>query len=114
MARPESKARFEVKLVEPLPQQSGWLRLTEADCLEVELYDFSSDAQGWFGNDVAWVWVVESSALPRVYARLAAEARCSDPALLAAIVDKGQHARGIVDWLRAAGVPVSEQFDSWA
>ncbi len=102
----------ERKLREPLQGQTGWLRLTPLGGLEIELYDYSSDAESWFGHDVAWVWTVET--LEKLWEHLPERARYSSEALFDALTEVAPDARGLVRWLREKGAPVAEKFDSWA
>ena len=112
-----SKARISVKVKSPWDKSAAWARVLEDGRIELELYDFSQDAQDHMGNDVAWLYRIETAEKPRLKALLeerAGTAIRDDHALLDAFARTFSHVHAIRDWLKAQGIPYEEQFDSWA
>lgn len=114
MATPQTTARYEVKIPTTWTQSSGSARLTTEGSLELELYDFSDQAQQSMGNDVAWIWTVAAEDMPALLHMLPVEAALSDQALIDALVAAHGHVHAIRDWIRAQNIPLREDFDSWA
>src|SRR5437879_974967 len=103
--------QLSVKLKGILDHTASWARVLADGRIELEYYDFSPDAQEWFGNDVAWTYRIEASEKPRLYALLAVT---DDRAMLDAIAATFGDAKAVRDWLQENGVPYIEEFDSWA
>lgn len=107
----------EIRLKGPWDKTAAWARLTPEGALELELYDYSEEAERWMGNDVAWIWRVAPADLPaarQAIARIAPRALAGDEALLAALAEDFPHVHAVRDCLRQSGVPLAEKFDSWA
>jgi hypothetical protein len=85
--------------------------------IELELYDFSDEAQSSMGNDVAWIWKIDAAQRPRLVelleGRTGAPIR-DDQTLLDALAQSFSHVHAIRDWLKEEGIPYEEKFDSWA
>jgi len=114
MATPDTTARFEVKIPTTWTQASARARITTEGSLELELFDFSDQAQQSMGNDVAWIWTVEAEDMPALLRALPVQAALSDQALIDALVSGHGHVHAIRDWIRAQNIPLRENFDSWA
>ena len=119
MGDPEPKARLEIKLKSPFTgdQSSATASVLEDGRIELDLYDFSEEAQSSMGNDVAWFWRIETAHIPRLIELL--EERTGTPirddqALLAAFAQHFSHVHAIRDWLKEKWIPYEEIFDSWA
>jgi hypothetical protein len=106
-----------VKLKGILERTSSWARVLDDGSIELEYYDFSSDAQNWFGNDVAWMYRIAASEKPRLVALLAELAGvpiADDQAMLDVIAAKFGDVKRVKDWLKEKQLPFEEEFDSWA
>jgi hypothetical protein len=113
----EPKVRLEIKLKSSWKQSSAWARVLEDGRIELELYDFSQDAQDHMGNDVAWIWRVETARIPRLLKLLeerTGTAIRDDQALLDAFARNFPHVHAIRDWFKEKWIPYEEKFDSWA
>lgn len=107
----------EIRLKSPWEKSSAWARLTPEGALELELYDFSEEAERWLGNDVAWIWRVAPEHVElarRAIAWKAGHPVAGDEDLLAAIATHFASVHAARDWLKKSGVPVEEKFDSRA
>jgi hypothetical protein len=111
MAQTESTARFEVRLKGVLEKTASWARVLHDERIELEYYDFSSSAQEWFGNDVAWMYHIEASEKARLFTLLAV---ADDESMLQALVTKFGDVKQVKEWLRANHIAFREEFDSWA
>jgi hypothetical protein len=115
----EPGVRQSIKLKSPFhgSQSSAWARVLEDGRIELELYDFSDEAQSSMGNDVAWIWRIETAHIPRLRElleeRTGAPIR-DDQTLLDTLARHFPHVHAIRDWLKEKGIPYVEQFDSWA
>ena len=110
---------LEVKLKSPFAgnQSTAWARIRPDGGIELELYDFSDEAQSSMGNDVAWIWTVDLAAKPRFVELLAARAGAeipNDETLLDALARNFEHVHAIRAWMRENQIPFEEKFDSWA
>lgn len=114
MATPETQSRFELKIRSPWAKSSAWARILVDGSLELELYDFSPEAQQSMGNDVAWIWTVESQHMPTLIERLPNLAHGSDQALVQYLILAFVDVHAIRDWIRQQEIPLREDFDSWA
>ncbi|MCC6368033.1 MAG: hypothetical protein IT165_31295 [Bryobacterales bacterium] len=117
MSTPEPEARLSVKLRSPWDKSAAWARVLTDGRLELELYDFSPEAQAHMGNDVAWMYRVSPVHMPKLYELL--EKRTGSPIvndemLLQVIAETFAHAHAVRDWLRENTIPFEEEFDSWA
>ena len=85
--------------------------------IQLDLYDFSDEAQSSMGNDVAWYWTVEAAHKPRLTELLEKRTGTTihnDEELLASLAANFAHVHAIRDWLRENNIPFEEKFDSWA
>lgn len=85
--------------------------------IQLDLYDFSDEAQSSMGNDVAWFWTVEAAHKLRLIELLEKGTGAlirDDEQLLAALASHFAHVHAIRDWLRENNIPFEEKFDSWA
>jgi len=106
-----------VKLRGLLPQTACWAKILDDGRLELEHYDFSADAEKWFGHDVAWLYRVQAADKPRVYELLVLQSGkkiTDDQTMLDAFVWLFRDVKEIRDLLKENGVPYEEVFDSWA
>ena len=62
----EPNTRHSIKLKSPWDHSSAWARVMADGRIELELYDFSEEAQSHMRNDVAWIWSVAAADKPRV------------------------------------------------
>jgi hypothetical protein len=77
-----------------------WMEIKDNGSLIAELYDFSTDAQNWFGNDVAFLLTVHRSDKDRL--------------LLALLQERFDSYYAFKEWLAARQIPFETAFDSWA
>ena len=113
----EPNVRCSIKLKGPWDHSAAWARVMADGRLELELYDFSEEAQSSMGNDVAWIWSVAAADVPRVLELLqekTGEAISGDKQLLAAFKKHFEHVHAVRNWLREKQIPLDEKFDSWA
>ena len=106
-----------VRLRGILHQTASWARILEDGALELEFFDYSSEAHSSLGNDVAWTYRVEACEKARVCHLLAAAGGTpveGDPAMLDAIVKMFGDTWRVRDWLKEQSIPYAETFDSWA
>lgn len=102
-----------LKLASPWDKSAAWARVMEGGRLELELYDFSDEANAHLGNDVAWIWKVSAEDTAQAMWQLGVKAR-DYPALLQKIRDQFPTVHKARDWFKASGFAVEELFDSWA
>ncbi len=117
MEHSDPNVRHSVKLKSPWDHSAAWARVMVDGRIELELYDFSEEAQSHMGNDVAWIWIVAAADKPRVLELLQEQAAgliSDDVALLDALARHFAHVHAIRDWLREKQIPLEEKFDSWA
>ena len=117
MAEPEAKPRIEVKLRGILQGTASWARVFDDGRLELEYYDYSSSAQDWFGNDVAWMYYIDPSEKPRLLTLLSVRTGkpvADDQAMLDALAEGFGDVKQVRDWLKENQLPFREEFDSWA
>lgn len=115
----ERPAQLTIKLKSPFTgtQSSASASVLEDGGIDLDLYDFSDEAQSSMGNDVAWIWRIEAVHKPRLMALL--EERTGTPirddqAMLDAFAQHFAHVHAIRDWLKEKWIPYEEKFDSWA
>jgi len=109
--------RCEVKHKGVLSQTASWSRVLEDGRVELEYFDFSTDAQDTFGNDVAWMYWVAASEAARIRELLGREAGrpiADDQAMLDEFAVRFADVKLLRDWLREQQIPFEEHFDSWA
>ena len=112
----------EVKLSSGLPHTASWARLAEDGSLIVELYDFSPDAEKWFGNDVAFLLHVRPRDKKRVLAQLLREQAGADAddhadadaTLLRLVHERFADYYAVKEWLDRNGVVYDKEFEPWA
>ena len=117
MEEPKSKPRFEVRLKGVLQGTGSWARVLDDGRIELEYFDYSSSAQDWFGNDVAWMYWIEASEKQRILALLSARTGrpvADDQAMLEALAASFGDVKLVRDWLKVERIPFREEFDSWA
>ena len=108
---------LEIRFPPPWEGATATARITAAGALELDLYDYSDEAHQWLGNDVAWTWRVAPEHVElarRALAWKAGRPVPGDADMLAAIAEHFQSVHQARDWLRKCGVPLGEEFDSWA
>jgi hypothetical protein len=113
----EPKERASIKLSSPWEKSAAWARVLQDGRIELELYDYSEEAQAHMGNDVAWLYRIETEHKPRLLALLqerAGVAIADDETLLDVLARTFAHVHAIRDWLRTNQIPYEEKFDSWA
>jgi hypothetical protein len=88
--------------------------------LVVELYDFSPEAERWFGNDVAFLLKVSAPDKEQMLARLQAgqpplpDASDRADLLLRLIAERFSDYFAVKQWLEENAIPYQKEFDSWA
>jgi hypothetical protein len=115
----EPAPRLTVKLKSPFwgKGSSAAASILQDGRIQLDLYDFSDEAQSSMGNDVAWFWNVDAVHKPRVIELLEKRSGTSipdDQALLDALARQFAHVHAVRDWLRENNIPYEEKFDSWA
>jgi hypothetical protein len=103
-----------MKIRSPWPKSSAWARILTDGSLELELYDFSSEAASSLGGDVAWIWTVDAVDIPQLLSYLPAQASDGDQALLTMLILSFTDVHAIRDWIRKKQIPLREAFDSQA
>ncbi len=112
----------QVKLANGLPHTASWARIAEDGSLVVELYDFSPDAETWFGNDVAFLLHVRPRDKQRVLAHLLRERAGTDgdddsdadTKLLRLMGERFADYYAVKEWLDQNGIPYGKEFEPWA
>jgi hypothetical protein len=113
----KENARHEVKLQGVLEKTASWARVLDDGRIELEYYDFSSDAEDWFGHDIAWMYYVEAGEKSRICALLAEHTGVridGDRAMLDAMAANFRDVKLVRDWLKEKQIPIRQGFDSWA
>ena len=116
---PEPAIGLQIKLKSPFTgnQSTASASVLADGRIQLDLYDFSDEAQSSMGNDVAWYWRVDAVHKPRLIELL--EERTGTPirddqALLEVLAQQFPHVHAIRDWLKEKWIPYEEVFDSWA
>lgn len=107
----------EIKLKGVLPRTASWVRLIDNGDLEAELFDFSSEAESHFGNDVAFTLMVPAQKKLEMLDKLGdslSDIQATDDALLASIGDQFLDYYGFKRWLEEEKIPFETQFDPYA
>ena len=105
-----------IRLGRPRDHTAAWARILEDGKIELELYDFGSQAMSEFGNDVAWLYRVGVEDKPKLidaisgYAGRAIE---DDDELLDAFAWDFEHVHAVRDWIQGIGIPLEEEFVDW-
>jgi hypothetical protein len=109
---------LERKLSGGLKKTASWARLKDDGSLEVETFDFSDDAQGSFGNDVAFLITVAPEHLPDLLGHLEWLGQYPGEAGQARLLDTVQQRFTsyfeFKKWLEQCGIPFRTKFDSQA
>jgi hypothetical protein len=107
-----------VKLVGGLPGTATFVYGGPGDSLVIELYDHSMQAEGSFGNDVAFLIHVAAEHKPRLLALLRRPgeppATGNDAELFGLLRDRFGDYHEVQRWLDANSIPYRTEFDSWA
>ena len=116
---PEPQIGLQVKLKSPFTgdQSTATASVLADGRIQLDLYDFSDEAQSSMGNDVAWYWRVDAVHKPRLIKLLEEQTGTpipDDQALLDALAKNFEHVHAIRDWLKEKWIPCQEVFDSWA
>ena len=114
MASPDTTPRLEMKVRSPWVKSAAWARVITDGSLELELYDFSPQAQSSMGGDVAWIWTVEAKDMPQLLTLLPSQAQESDEGFLTMLILSFMDVHAIRDWIRQKQIPLREDFDSSA
>jgi hypothetical protein len=102
-----------VKLEPSWEKSASWARVMSGGVLELELYDYSDEANQSLGNDVAWIWRISAEDTARAAWKLGVKKKDWE-GLLEAIRVRFGKVHPARDWLKAEGFAVEEKFDSWA
>jgi hypothetical protein len=105
-----------VRLGRPRDDTAAWARILEDGEIELELYDYGSQAMSEFGNDVAWLYRVGVDDKPKLIEALsgcAGRAIYDDDELLEALARHFEHVHAARDWIQGVGIPLEEEFLPW-
>jgi hypothetical protein len=105
-----------IRLGCPRDHTSAWARILEDGKIELELYDFGSQAMKEFGNDVAWLYRVDVDDKPKLMDALSGYAGRiidDDDELLDVIACHFEHVHAARDWIQDVGISLEEEFDAW-
>ena len=100
-----------VDLGAPWSGASAWASINGAGGIELELYDHSREAAQSLGGDVAWIYTIDATEIPRLLPLFCVP---DSHALLHAFAERFDHIHQIRDYFKAIGVPFVERFDSQA
>ncbi len=117
MVETDSLGRQSIRLNGTWKQSSAWGRVTHDGGIELELYDYSDEAQSSMGNDVAWIWSVAPADKPLVVELLRQKIGgpvADDAAILEAFAQHFEHVHAVKNWLLENKIHLEEKFDSWA
>jgi len=117
MAGRPSKGQRCVTLRGLLEHTSSTARVLDDGRLELEYYDFSPAAHAHLGNDVAWIYRLDSSQKPRLSVLLGARTGSAipdDQSILDALAQSFADTPQVKAWLLEMKIPFEEEFDSWA
>jgi|SRR5687767_3889362 len=84
-----------------------WIWLEDSQ-LKVEYYDFSEDAQRFFGNDIAYTLTVNEMS------KLFSLTKQDEASLIEWFATKFQSYFGIKKWLEESNVGFNVEIESWA
>jgi hypothetical protein len=96
------------------------VRTTLDGCLVVDCYDFSEEAHGTFGNDVAFHLKVDPKETRRVLQLLLGEGQpvpapfVRDARLLDLIASRFTSYFDVLGWMQENGIAFDKTFDPWA
>lgn len=116
---PEPTIGLQIKLKSPFTgdQSSAAASVLGDGRIQLDLYDFSDEAQSSMGHDVAWYWKIEASQKARLIELLAEQIGApipDDQALLEALARDFPDVHAVRNWLKEKCIPFEEQFDSSA
>jgi hypothetical protein len=108
-----------VKLRGVLDHTASSAEIDAAGDLVVELYDFSTDAHTWLGNDVAFLLRLDAGAKDEALARLHSGetppgASERDDLILALLQERFSDYYDVRRWLDDQGIPYRKEFEPWA
>lgn len=109
-----------VKLKGVLAQTASSAEIKSDGSLVIELYDFSDEAQNWFGNDVAFLLTITADDKGKVLSWLMAGknqrsgAADGDELLLELIKERFDDYYAVESWLEENNIQYQKEFDSWA
>jgi hypothetical protein len=112
-------AEKRVKLRGVLAHTASWAIVGDDGGLVIELYDFSTEAHTWLGNDVAFLLHLSAGDKDRVLARLLLQAQATrtpdgDALLLKLIEERFDDYYAVQQWLNEQGIPFRKEFEPWA
>ncbi len=103
------------------PQHSSSsIEIRDDGTLLVEFYDFSDEAEKWFGNDVAYLLIVSAgeknkiAALLKKQTTLKEDARDRDEMLLRLMQERFGSYFEVKEWFTENGIEYKKEFNSWA
>ena len=88
--------------------------------LVIELYDFSSEAEKWFGNDVAFLLKISPGDKGKMLSCLLEgqnqmfDESQKDDLLLQLIEERFADYHEVKQWIEKNEIPYEKEFDSWA
>jgi hypothetical protein len=88
--------------------------------LVVQLYDFSSEAEKWFGNEVAFLLKVSPSDKGKMLSCLLGgqkqmvDESQEDDLLLQLLKERFTDYHDVKQWMEENEIPYEKEFDSWA
>ena len=101
-----------------LPHTASCVAIDDAGSLVVELYDFSTDAHTWLGNDVAFLLTVGAAGKADALARLLGDrpppAAERDALLLQLLAARFVDYHGVLQWLEEQRIPFRKEFEPLA
>ena len=108
-----------MKLRGVLDHTASSAEIDTAGNLVVELYDFSTDAHRWLGNDGAFQLVLDAAGKDAVLELLrsadaAPAAADSDELLLTLVQERFGDYYVMKQWLEEQGIPYRKVFEPWA
>ena len=115
-----SENPIRVRLTGGLEHTASSVEVRPDGSLVVEFYDFSDEAERTFGNDVAYVLLVEPEQKTRILSGLLAESQDEeapvnpDAQLLRLMQQKFSSYFQVKEWVKEHGITFRSEFDSWA
>ena len=111
--------KHKIRLNEILEKTSTTVALYTDGRIVVDHYDFSSDANSFFGKDVAYILIIPPSGTALLHGLLTGDAKLSsaesaDVRLLELIQIHFQGYHDFKNYLENNNIPLEKKFDSWA
>ncbi len=109
-----------VNLIGVLDHTASSAQIKSDGSLVIELYDFSSGAESWFGNDVAFLLKVSPWYKGIMLSRLLEDEICflvqsrEDELLLGLIEERFKDYYDVKQWMDEKKILYETEFDSWA